>query len=315
MSGTSPIVIAHRGASGYLPEHTLPSVVLAHAQGADYIEQDVVLTKDGIPIVLHDIRLDATTNVAAVFPGRQRHDGHYYAIDFSLQEIRQLCAFERVDEGGSAVYPERFRHRGLPFGVPSLADEIELILELNRTTGRQVGFYIELKAPEWHQAQGSDITKALTDILAYYQLLEATELVFIQCFSPRTLQAFAAKRCALPLIQLIGDNTWGEADVDFDAMRTPKGLQAVAEYAQGIGPWIPHVLNPDATALTEDAHKLQLAVHPYTVRKDALAVPVPTIDALHEALFLDAGVDGVFTDFPDLTRQFIDQNINKEFAE
>ena len=92
-----PIVIAHRGASGYLPEHTLAAKAVAHAQGADFIEQDVVLTRDDQPIVLHDVHLDTVTDVAQVFPGRKRGDGRYYAIDFTLEEIQRLRVTERVD--------------------------------------------------------------------------------------------------------------------------------------------------------------------------------------------------------------------------
>jgi len=95
MSKSGPIVIAHRGASGYLPEHSLESKAMAHAMGADFLEQDVVLTSDGVPIVLHDIHLDSTTDVARLFPGRAREDGRYYALDFNLQEIKALSLHER----------------------------------------------------------------------------------------------------------------------------------------------------------------------------------------------------------------------------
>ena len=96
MRTPSPIVIAHRGASGYLPEHTLAAKALAHGMGANFIEQDVVLSKDGTAIVLHDIHLDSTTDVAQRFPGRARADGRFYAIDFDIQEIRQLRVHERT---------------------------------------------------------------------------------------------------------------------------------------------------------------------------------------------------------------------------
>ncbi|MDB6140762.1 MAG: glycerophosphoryl diester phosphodiesterase, partial [Verrucomicrobiaceae bacterium] len=104
-----PIVIAHRGASGYLPEHTLPGKALAHAMGADCLEQDIVLSKDDVPIVMHDINLDTVTDVAKHFPDRKRDDGRYYALDFTLAEIKQLEACERFNpKTGKAVYPNRF---------------------------------------------------------------------------------------------------------------------------------------------------------------------------------------------------------------
>jgi len=103
-----PLVIAHRGASGYLPEHTLAAKALAHGQGADYLEQDVVLTADDVPIVLHDIHLDSTTDVADRFPDRARPDGRWYAVDFSLAEVRQLAVGERLGRDGTAAFPGRF---------------------------------------------------------------------------------------------------------------------------------------------------------------------------------------------------------------
>jgi glycerophosphoryl diester phosphodiesterase len=127
----TPAVIAHRGACGYLPEHTLQAVELAHQQGADYLEQDVVLTADGIPIVLHDVTLELTTNVASLFEGRQRDDGLFYAIDFTLAEIKQLTAHERTDLSGNAVFPDRYSGDGVHFEIPTLAEEIELVDALN----------------------------------------------------------------------------------------------------------------------------------------------------------------------------------------
>ena len=103
-----PLVIAHRGASGYLPEHTLEAKAYAHALGVDYLEQDVVLTRDGVPVVLHDTWLEQVTDVADLFPGRQRQDGRHYAIDFSLEELGRLSACERRDRAGRQRWPARF---------------------------------------------------------------------------------------------------------------------------------------------------------------------------------------------------------------
>ena len=104
-----PLVIAHRGASGYLPEHTLESAAYAHALGADYIEQDIVMSRDGTLVVLHDIHLETTTDVAARFPDRKRPDGRFYALDFTWDELRSLRVSERFDpKTGAAVFPRRF---------------------------------------------------------------------------------------------------------------------------------------------------------------------------------------------------------------
>jgi glycerophosphoryl diester phosphodiesterase len=106
----APLVIAHRGASGYLPEHTLEAKVMAHAMGAPYIEQDVVLTKDDVPVILHDIHVDTISDVASRFPGRQREDGRFYALDFTLAELKQLRVTERFNaKTDSRFFPIAFR--------------------------------------------------------------------------------------------------------------------------------------------------------------------------------------------------------------
>jgi glycerophosphoryl diester phosphodiesterase len=160
------IVIAHRGASGYLPEHTLAAKAVAHAMGADYIEQDVVLSRDGVPVVLHDIQIETVTDVATMFPGRARADGRFYAIDFSLDELKALTVMERADERGEQVFPDRFPRGASSFRIPTLAEEIELIQGLNLSTGREAGIYPEIKAPAWHRAQGQDISAIVLGVLA-----------------------------------------------------------------------------------------------------------------------------------------------------
>ncbi len=313
-----PLVIAHRGASGYLPEHTLAAKALAHAMGADYIEQDVVLTADGVPIVLHDIYLESTTDVEQVFPDRARADGRYYAIDFSLAEIKQLSAHERTNrEAGNqrrAVYPDRYPLQ-VPFlPVPTLEEEILLIAGLDASRERRTGLYIELKAPNFHLREGQDMAAAILSVLERTGYAALSEQVFLQCFDDATLRSLKSKT-DLPLIQLIAENDWGEdSNVDYDALRSDSGLDDIATYADGIGPWIMQLyLGRDdngkarTTDLVERAHARGLVVHPYTIRQDQLPSGIDTIDALHNILFVQLKVDGAFTDFPDLTRQFIDQ--------
>ncbi|EED36184.1 glycerophosphoryl diester phosphodiesterase [Luminiphilus syltensis NOR5-1B] len=310
-----PIVIAHRAASGYLPEHTLPGVVAAYLLGADYIEQDVVLTSDSIPIVLHDIYLDSTTDVATVFPARCRDDGRYYAMDFTLAEIKQLEVVERRQANGDAVFPDRFPVVNLGLRIPTLSEEINLIEGLNRTRQQSIGFYIELKAPRLHKAAGLDIAGVLLDVLARHGLHDKPDRVYLQCFDPDTLRRLAEQSLGLPLVQLIADNDWQETPgVDYDDMQTPQGLAQVAEYADGIGPWIPQLFSTDGLALSPlatHARALELAIHPYTLRADELLLGAPTFDALQARLFIDARVDGAFTDFVDLTRKFIDTHISQ----
>jgi len=136
------IVIAHRGASGYLPEHTLAAKAMAYAMGSDFIEQDLVMTRDDRLVVLHDLYLDRISNVQDVFPGRQRANGRFYAIDFTLKEIRKLAVSERYRIAGGkkvAVYPGRFPVGQSRFRVHTFEEEVELIQGLNHSTGKQVG--------------------------------------------------------------------------------------------------------------------------------------------------------------------------------
>jgi glycerophosphoryl diester phosphodiesterase len=318
MADSDPIVIAHRGASGYLPEHTLEAKVLAHAMGADFIEQDVVLTGDGVPVVLHDIYLESTTDVEQRFPERARADGRFYALDFTLAEIRQLHVHERSqrDAAGNdvAVYPQRFPLDRGRFKLPTLQEEIELIAGLDASRGLRTGLYIELKAPVWHASQGHDLAQTVLDVLQETGYAARTDLVYLQCFDDITLKRLRHEfKTPLPLIQLIGENDWDEdGDADYDFMRTGAGLDAIANYASGIGPWIPQLLSEDgnggwvATGLAALAQQRGLLIHPYTVRADDLPPGLRDVEELHRALFDELGVDGAFTDFPDLTRRFID---------
>jgi glycerophosphoryl diester phosphodiesterase len=302
------IVIAHRGASGYLPEHTLEAKVLAYGMGADFIEQDVVLTQDDQPIVMHDIHLDTVTNVAEVFPDRKRSDGRYYAIDFTLAEIKRLRVHERIDlKTGKAVFPGRFPLGKSEFRVPTLAEEIELIQGLNKSTGRQVGIYPEIKKPAWHRKEGKDISRIVLATLQQYGYRTKEDLCYLQCFDPRETRRIREELgCQLRLVQLIGSNDWKEADSDYDSLRTNTGLKKIAEYADGIGPWMPHVVTgldssgkPILTDLVKNAHTIGLQVHPYTLRADSLPEYAESFDQVLQ-LFIDvAQVDGVFTDFPD----------------
>jgi glycerophosphoryl diester phosphodiesterase len=316
MAADRPIVIAHRGASGYLPEHTLEAKALAHGMGADYLEQDVVLTQDDVPIVLHDVHLDTVTDVAKRYPDRKRDDGRYYAIDFTLAEIKTLRVSERFNpRTGLAVYPQRFPVRTSRFEIPTLAEEIELIQGLNHSTGREAGLYPEIKAPAFHRAQGKDISRIVLETLRRYGYDDQDDRIYVQCFdAAETRRLRDELGTKLPLIQLIGENSWKESTTDYDRMRTEAGLREVAEYADGIGPSLKHIFSgcdaegrPLVTDLVALAHRQKLEVHPYTFRADELPAGVESFDALLE-LFVDgAGIDGLFTDFPDRAVQFLER--------
>ena len=313
-TSSESLVIAHRGACGYLPEHTLQAATLAYGMGAHFVEQDVVLTKDDHPIVLHDIHLDTVTDVARLYPDRCRDDQRYYAIDFTLKEIKRLKAHERIDlKTGTAIFPRRFPVHSGSFQVPTLAEEIELVQGLNNSTGRSVGIYPEIKAPAWHTTQNKDISAIVVRTLARYGYREKSDNAFLQCFDSRELQRICNELgCQLRLIQLVGVNDWNESADDFDQMRTARGLQQVALYADGIGPWLPHVVSgqPDGivsrvTPLVQQAHDCGLLVHPFTFRADQLPSYVSSFEELLEVFASDANVDGFFTDFPDRVARFL----------
>ena len=292
----APLIIAHRGASGYLPEHTFEAKQLAHEMGADYLEQDVVATRDDELIVLHDIHLDRVTDVADQFPDRARDDGRFYARDFDIDELRNLHVWERMHADGTAVYPDRYPIRSGEFRLHTLAEEIEFIHELNVQTVRHAGIYPEIKRPAWHQEEGVDIAPRLLDILAAAGYQERDDLAYLQCFDDAELQRIRHDLgCDLKLVQLIGDNAWAEAPTDFDALQTPAGIRRLAETVDAIGPWMPQV----SADLVRMAHEAGLSVHSYTFRADELPAGCSSFGELVRYFVVDLGIDGLFTDFPD----------------
>jgi glycerophosphoryl diester phosphodiesterase len=312
------LVIAHRGASGYLPEHTLEAKAMAYAQGSHFIEQDLVMTQDDQVVVLHDHHLDTVTNVHDVFPDRARADGRYYVIDFTLEELRTLAVTERfnVSDGAkTAVFEQRFPLEKSSFRINTFAEEIELIQGLNQSTGRSVGIYPEIKSPAFHRSEGKDISAAVLKVLKTYGYGEQQGSVFLQCFDSTELQRIRgellpAMNMTVPLVQLLGTAP------EFGAALTPAGMQKVASYADGIGPSMQLIVESDSVAgklqitdLVELAHDLGLVVHPYTFRRDLLPVYANDYDDLLEIFLSDIGVDGVFTDFPDLTVEYIESNL------
>ncbi|MEM0954614.1 MAG: glycerophosphodiester phosphodiesterase [Pseudomonadota bacterium] len=285
------LVIAHRGASAYLPEHTLPAVAMAYAQGADYIEQDVVLTKDDVPVVLHDIYLETTTDVAQRFPDRARDDGRFYAIDFTLEEIRSLRVGERRNDRG-AVFPDRFPVDIQVLRVPTLVEEIELIQGLNRSTGREVGIYVELKEPDFHEAAGRSFSATVLQVLYAYGYRDAEDPVFLQCFDEGTLR-FLSDHTEIRLVQLLEDK-------ELTAARAAE----IATYAQGVGPWIGFLASQPEFVAAAQAHGL--VVHPFTFRADQLPPGVGSFAELLDAFIVEMQVDGIFTDHTNLARSYLD---------
>ncbi|MCA9194654.1 MAG: glycerophosphodiester phosphodiesterase [Planctomycetales bacterium] len=312
-----PIVIAHRGASGYLAEHTEGAKVLAIAQGADFVEQDLVLTRDRVFVVSHDTQLDHISNVATRFPDRHREDGHYYFADFDWPEIRTLSIVERslFQQAESTRFPSRIDQRFL-----RLEDEIQLVHGLNQTLNKQVGFYMELKSPAWHKQEfGVRMSDLLLPILSEYGLTGPNNRCFIQCFEPAELQYLKFDLgCKLPLIQLMGNQPLGlgkpaGSDAAIGDRQLIADLLEVGKYAHGIGPSLNSLVAPsesnaiESSGLVETARSMKLQVHPYTVRVDSLPTWARSVDHLHSILLDELKVDGFFTDFPDTGRQAVDK--------
>lgn len=328
------IVVAHRGASGYLPEHSMAAKSMAYAMGVDYIEQDVVMTKDDKLVVLHDHYLDRVTNVADVYPDRKRKDGRYYAIDFTLAEIEALEmteAFNVKDGKRSADYPQRFPLGKSHFEAHTLEDEIELIQGLNASTGNDIGLYLEIKAPWFHRHEGKDISTAVLKVLKEYGYTDKSSRVYLQSFDTNELkriktELMPALAMDIKLIQLMAETSWGETkeyvddkavDYNYDWMFKPGAMKEIATYADGVGPWKPMVVSPESTkenliftSLVKDAHQAGIKVHPYTFRLDEGRIPAyaENFEDLLDIFYNKANVDGVFTDFPDRAVNFLKEN-------
>lgn len=307
-----PVIIAHRGASGHLPEHTLPAKALAYAMGADYLEQDIVATRDDALIVIHDIHLDRVTDVAERYPGRARADGRYYARDFDLAEIVTLKVHERTNASGKPAFPGRFQSNGEPFRIHTLERELELVRTLQENGTRPVGTYPEIKDPKWHREEGVDITQLVLQSLARFGYIEHADPVYLQCFDEQEVRRIRHElHSKLKLVQLIGEDNWTPEPTDFAAMQTQEGLDKLANTVDGIGPWLQQLYGVDSDGSKSDrglvsrAHEQGLVVHPYTFRSDALPGGFDDFDELMDYMVGVLAIDGLFTDFPDAAFRFL----------
>ena len=311
---SSPIVIAHRGASGSRPEHTLAAYDLAIDQGADYIEPDLVPTKDDVLVARHENAIGGTTDVAShpEFAGRRTTktiDGQtitdWFTEDFTLAELKTLRARERLPQlrPGNAAYDGRFE-------VPTLAEIIALAKRRSQETGRTIGIYPETKHPTYFARIGHPTDARLVAELRQAGWDSADAPVFIQSFEVANLQRIHALT-KIRLIQLVaGEGAPADgAAPSYAAMLTPPGLRQIALYAYGIGPDKAQLWRGDApTTLVADAHAAGLRVHPWTYRAenaflparfrqgDAPATHGDIAGEIRSALRL--GIDGFFTDYP-----------------
>ncbi|WP_372340541.1 glycerophosphodiester phosphodiesterase [Sphingomonas sp. BT-65] len=315
MPAAKPIVIAHRGASGERPEHTLASYTLAIEQGADFIEPDLVMTKDGELVARHENNIADTTDVAshAEFKDRKTTktiDGvkmtGWFTEDFTLAELKTLRAKERLPllRRGNTQYDGQFE-------VPTLREVIALAKSAAVTRGRPVGIYPETKHPSYFASIGLPLEAKLLVELKAAGWDRADAPVFIQSFEVNNLKALS-KQTKVRLIQLL-DAEGGPADKaqpSYAAMITPAGLKEIATYAAGIGPAKVMVVTNDGavTPLVADAHASGLKVHPWTFRAENFFLPAGLRSGINPAghgrleeeisRHLAAGVDGFFTDYP-----------------
>jgi glycerophosphoryl diester phosphodiesterase len=299
-----PIVIAHRGASGLRPEHTLAAYELGARQGADYIEPDLVSTRDGALVARHENEISGTTDVAArpEFAARRTTktiDGvvteGWFAEDFTLAEIKTLRAKERIP----ALRPQNTRYDGR-YEIPTIQEVLELAARLG------VGVYPETKHPGHHRSIGLPLEPALVDALRRNRLDHAGARVFVQSFERASLEALRAE-LDVPLMQLLGPRS----------PVAPADLRAIAAYADAVGPAKAHIVPRDPagrslapTRFVENAHAVQLLVHPYTFRPENSFLPAelrrgedpaaPGDLAAELRQFFALGVDGVFTDVPEV---------------
>lgn len=272
----------------------------AHALGVDFLEQDLVATADGVPVVLHDIHLDEVSDVALVYPERRRDDGHFYVIDFTWAELGALTLRERrLPDGTGLRFPGRFPHE-LPLRICRLEDEIALVAGLNATSGRQVGIYPEIKDPAWHLAAGIDLTRLVHDALAASRD-RISGPVFVQSFDPASLRRLREELdTGFALVQLLG------RDDALGLTQDPAARVRIAEYAVGVGVPFETLIEPArvggravATALPGLLAEAGLLIHPYTLRRDV--APTGDVDYLASLEFLihELAVDAIFCDHPD----------------
>ena len=279
LSGEPPIIIAHRGDSGNYPEHTLGAYESAMLLRADFVEPDVVLTKDGVLVCRHDLYLSTTTDVASFpeFADRKRTLGDHedwYAGDFTLAELKQLRAVQPRDNR-----PLRLASR---YHVPTLSEVMELAGRYQARTDEPVMLYIEVKKPKEHAAMGLDPVAALKDVLAKFSETEPIPGVILQCFDMEAAAILAASD--YPVVYLSSD------PVDFDKL--PEGIAGL-----GLNKKLIEIVD-GRSELVEEAHRRGLFVHAWTFRDDQLEdTGFDDAQAEIEA-YLEAGIDGIFTDFP-----------------
>jgi glycerophosphoryl diester phosphodiesterase len=318
-----PLVIGHRGAAGYRPEHTLASYELAARMGADFIEPDLVTTKDHVLVARHEPEISGTTDVAShpEFASRKTTkllDGvpttGWFTEDFTLAELRTLRAVERLPQ----VRQRNTLYNGL-FTVPTFEEILDLRVRLSHELDREIGVYPETKHPTYFRAHGLPLEEPLVRILRRYDIDRADAPVFVQSFEAANLRALHDTfRLRAPKVFLTGASGTPFNDPrPYADYLTPAGLHGLARFVDGIGPDKAQIIprNPDntlgqPTALVADAHAAGLVLHPYTFRAENQFLPANLAVGTdpngyghafdEQVAFLRAGIDGLFTDQADI---------------
>ncbi len=312
-SSYKPLIIGHRGASGHKPEHTLASYQLAIDMKADYIEPDLVMTKDKVLVARHENEISETTDVALKFPERKttkKIDGKekvgWFVEDFTLKEIKTLRAKERLSFRN---HLEDFKYE-----IPTFAEILDLVVSESKKQKRKIGVYPEMKHPSYFKSIGLPLDQALIKELKAHNLNKKNSQVFIQSFELSSLVEIK-KLTPLPLIFLIDD----PQEIPYDHvlsndkrtyldLMTPAELKKIKSVVYGIGPHKNYVIPEDAnkklqspTPLIKVAHDLGLKVHVYTFRSDKeyLNKEYDGNPEKEYHRFFSLGVDGLFSDFPD----------------
>ena len=323
---SQPLIIGHRGASGYRPEHTLAAYELAARMGADYVEPDLVSTKDRVLVARHENEISTTTDVAVrpEFASRKTTksiDGvsltGWFTEDFTLAELKTLRAKERIPatRQRNTIYDGRYQ-------VPTFQEVIDLTRRLSRELGRPIGIYPETKHPTYFRSIGLPLEEPLVGALRRNRLDGPRDLVFVQSFEIRNLKRLN-REIDSPLVQLLGgpaskpyDETVSGGSRTYAELATRRGLQRVSRYADGVGPSKGYIVPRDgagrslqATSFVDDAHAAGLLVHPYTFRNENEFLPAELRSSADPAAYGNAfaeyeqffalGVDGVFSDNPD----------------
>ena len=305
--GPLPVIIGHRGASGDRPEETLEAYRLASSLGADYIEPDLVSTKDGILVARHENEIGGTTDVATKFPERQRLGAidadtvtGWWTEDFTLAELKTLRARERIATRGHSYDGQ--------FEIATFDEILDLAVTLGRERKRPLGVYPETKHAAYFRRIGLPLEEKLIAALTRVGWNRKSAPVFIQSFEIKSLIRMRPMTKAR-LIQLVNvtQSPPDSSGVTFRAMQTPAGLRSVRRYADGIGVAKELIVDKAAdgsmgptTTLVRDAHAAGLLVHIWTIRSDAPFLPAmwKGDQAAEVQFFAKAGVDGMFTDFP-----------------